>query len=98
MAEITPENMLEALAARIDCPVCDGKVRLTLASNAPGDLLLWACSGCNSEWHENGKPRWSIELPVSVFVKPHDSGSCPNGGGYSCTNHEQHDPKEADRG
>jgi len=29
--------------------------------------------------------------PVQVDPQPHDSGSCPNGGGYSCTNHEPHD-------
>lgn len=75
MTEITPENMMQALAARIDCPVCDGKVRLTLGSNGPGDLPLWVCNSCNSEWHENGKPRWSIELPVAVVLEPSDSGS-----------------------
>ena len=31
------------------------------------------------------------ESRVQVDPQPHDSGSCPNGGGYSCTNHEPHD-------
>ena len=67
--EVTPENMSAALAARIDCPVCDGKVRLTLGSEGPGDVAIWACNACNSEWYENGKPRWSIELVMDVEIQ-----------------------------
>ncbi len=73
MAEIPIERMPEALAARLDCPVCDGMVRLTLSTNSPGDVAVWQCNGCNSEWHEDGTPRWSIELPVRVVLESNDS-------------------------
>ena len=41
---------------------------------------------------------WLPVEPVQVDPQPRDSGSCPNGGGYSCTNHEPHETKEANRG
>ena len=36
--------------------------------------------------------------PVQVDPQPHDSGSCPNGGGYSCTNHEPQTPTQVTEG
>ena len=69
--EIPMEYMPAALAARLDCPVdeCTGTVRLTLASNAPGDVAVWQCdSAASHEWHEDGSPRWGMEFAVKVVV------------------------------
>lgn len=69
--EIPMEYLPAALAARLDCPVddCAGTVRLTLASNAPGDVAVWKCdSAAAHEWHENGSPRWGVEFAVEVIV------------------------------
>ena len=45
---------------------------------------------------------WQVTVtpvePVQVDPQPHDSGSCPNGGGYSCTNHEPQTPTQVTEG
>ena len=41
---------------------------------------------------------WLPAEPVQVDPQPHYSGSCPNGGGYSCTNHEPHDSGQVTEG
>ena len=41
---------------------------------------------------------WEVFEPVQVDPQPHNSGRCPNGGGYSCTNHEPHDPAQVTEG
>jgi len=59
--------MADPFDAVLDCPVCEGgRVRLFLVCVPGGEIPLWLCSACNSEWHEDGKPRWSIELAVDV--------------------------------
>lgn len=66
------EEVIEKMIGKtLACPVeeCAGRVRLVLASNAPGDLLVWQCdSGAAHEWHEDGSPRWGVELAVEIEI------------------------------
>ena len=74
MKEIPIERLPQALAARIACPAagCAGVVRLELGMvDGGGDVAVWACaSSLSHQWHEDGTPRWSVEVVAELFIVP----------------------------
>lgn len=78
MSELPVEIVHKMIGKSIACPVddCTGRVRLVLASNSPGDLLVFQCdSDAGHEWHEDGSPRWGVEWAVEIEITEQADGS-----------------------